>query len=359
MRELEDEGKVMALADYAAPVPDRENPLLRLITVRDGQVHCTTSSERLLRALQRVHWQYPNEQFAYMAQRVVEEICVTLAKDAVTRSREPRVAIAGGVASNIKVTRLIRMLPEVASVHVFPHMGDGGLAVGAAIACAHACEQPLRLDFSRLDLGPSFSDQEIEAALTARGLAAKRPPSVSIGVADLLMQNRIILWMQGGMEFGPRALGNRSVLARPDRAEVRDRLNRVLKRRVWYQPFCPSLLASDAPRLLEDWDGPSNPHMTTAYMVTPDSRELMSAVMSVDGSCRPHIVPDSSPMPLAALLHEVRSRLGAGVLLNTSLNIHGEPMACRPSEAVDIYLRSGADALAIGPYVVTRGCDAG
>ena len=133
----------------------------------------------------------------------------------------------------------------------------------------------------------------------------------------------------------------------------------MLKRRVWYQPFCPSLLGSDASRILEGWDGPSNPHMTTAYMVSPDCRQLMAGVTGVDGSCRPQIVPDSSSTAFAALLHDVRARLGAGVVLNTSLNIHGEPMVCQPSEAVDVYIRSGADALAIGSYLLTRGAEAG
>ena len=98
-----------------------------------------------------------------------------------------------------------------------------------------------------------------------------------------------------------------------------------------------------------------NPHMTTAYMVREPFREVMSGVVGVDGSCRPQIVPDSPPTPFAELLHAVRARLGVGVVLNTSLNIHGEPLVCRPAEAVDVYLRSGADALAIaGLYLVVR-----
>ena len=173
MRELEDEGKVMALADYASPIDDDENPLLRLITVSDGTIRCAHSSHVMFRELRRIHWHYANEQFAYMAQRVVEDVCVKLAKDAVRRSNEPRLAIAGGVASNIKATRLIRLLPEVEAVHVFPHMGDGGLALGAAVACAHLCGQPLSLDFSRLDLGPAFADQEAQEALVERGLLGR------------------------------------------------------------------------------------------------------------------------------------------------------------------------------------------
>jgi carbamoyltransferase len=156
------------------------------------------------------------------------------------------------------------------------------------------------------------------------------------------------------MEYGPRALGHRSVLARPDRPELRDRLNLVLKRRVWYQPFCPSLLERDAARLLEDWTGDSNRCMTMGYLVARQQRHRLAGVMSIDGTCRPQIVGDAEPGPFADLLREARARWGVGALLNTSFNIHGEPMVCTPEEAIDVFRRAGADALAIGPFLVHR-----
>ena len=352
MRELEDEGKVMALAEYASPVPDDENPLLPLVTVRDGQIHCALPPAALERRLRRIHWRYPNEQFAFMAQRTVERVCLELARDAVARTGESRLVIAGGVASNIKATRLMRHVTGVESVHVFPHMGDGGLALGAAIAYACSMRERLALDFSRLDLGPCFPEPEYHRALAARGLHASLKVRIADDVADLIADGNVVMWFQGRMEYGPRALGYRSVLARPDRPELRDRLNLVLKRRVWYQPFCPSMLASEAPRLLEDWDGGANPHMTTAYMVRTACRGQVAGVIGPDGSCRPQIVPDTLDDPFAELLLAVRARIGAGVVLNTSFNIHGEPLVCTPDEAVDVFLRSGADALALGSLLV-------
>jgi carbamoyltransferase len=173
-------------------------------------------------------------------------------------------------------------------------------------------------------------------------------------VADLLQAGKVVMWFQGGMEYGPRALGHRSVLARPDRIDVRDRLNLVLKRRVWYQPFCPSMLESEAPRLLADWDGPRNRAMTMAYGVLPQARGHLAGASSVDGSCRPQFVADDEDRPFARLLHEARRLWGVGAVLNTSFNIHGEPLVCSPAEAVDVFLRSGADALAIGPFLVER-----
>jgi carbamoyltransferase len=352
MRELEDEGKVMALADYAAPVPDNENPLLSLFLVRDGCVQAAAPGHSMMSRLKAIQWNWPNEQFAYMAQRTVEDVCVRLVLDAVRLTGLRRVALAGGVVSNVKANRRIRLLPEVKDVYVFPHMGDGGLALGAALAAARASGEVVERSLSDLGLGPEYSDCDIEDALKRAGLVATRSDDLERQVADLLVNDRIVLWFQGRMEYGPRALGCRSVLARPDRAALRDRLNLVLKQRVWYQPFCPSMLESDAVRVLEDYDGGSNPHMTMAFLVAPGFRSSLVGVVSVDGSCRPQIVPDESKSRFAAMLREVKARTGLGVVLNTSYNIHSEPLVCTPTEAVDVYRRTGADALAIGPYLI-------
>ena len=354
MRELEDEGKVMALADYASPVADEDNPLLDFIRVSNGVIRTRRPGHALRPPLAAIHWRSANEQFAYMAQRAVEETCTALARDAVKLTGMKRLALAGGVVSNVKATRRIRLLPEVEDVYVFPHMGDGGLALGAGVIAASRRGEGTGLDVSRLDLGLEYDQSVIHDALTRAGLKALVEPQLSSRVASLLEDGRIVMWFQGRMEYGPRALGQRSVLARPDRPALRDRLNLALKRRVWYQPFCPSMLDSEAPRLLADWDSCRNRFMTMAFEVAPEYRQCLAGVTSIDGTCRPQFVPDSDPGAFAALLREVRQRWGAAVVLNTSFNIHGEPLVCSPVEAVDVFLRSGADALAIGPFVVTR-----
>lgn len=350
MRELEDEGKVMALADYAAPVADEDNPLLSLIDVQDGVIHTTRPGHALRGTLARLQWRYANEQFAFLAQRTVERVCVALARDAMRLTGASRIALAGGVASNVKATRQIRLLPDAEDVYVFPHMGDGGLPLGAAVASSARHGEPLALDLTALDLGPAFDEASIERAVRAAGVAPMRPESLTSRVADLLAADRIVLWFQGGMEYGPRALGHRSVLARPDRQALRDRLNLVLKRRVWYQPFCPSLLESEGPRVLADWSGARNRSMTMAYQVAAPFREHLAGVTSIDGTCRPQLVPDAEGSLFAQLLHEAGRRWGVAAVLNTSMNIHGEPLVCTPAQALDVFLRSGADALAIGPY---------
>ena len=350
MRELEDEGKVMALADYAAPIPDDRNPLMALLRVENGRVVTSRPGHALHAPLRRVLWHYPNEQFAFLAQRAVERACVDLARDAVRLTGLDRLALAGGVVSNIKATRRMRLLPEVKDLYVFPHMGDGGLALGAALASAAAIGR-VECALPSLALGPGFGGAEVEAAVAASGLRATRSANIPADVAARLERDEVVLWFQGRMEYGPRALGQRSVLARPDRPGLRDRLNLVLKQRVWYQPFCPSLLESES-RALADYTTPTNRHMTMAFMVKPECRDRLAGVVNVDGSCRPQLVPDDAPGPFAALLREARARWGVGAVLNTSLNIHGEPLVCTPAEALDVLVRSGADALAIGDWIV-------
>lgn len=354
MRELEDEGKVMALADYAAPIDDRDNPLLECVRVQNGVIETERPGHALRRCLADVHWRYANEQFAHLAQRVVERTCMALALDAVRLTGLGRVAFAGGVVSNVKAMRRVRLLRDVEDVYVFPHMGDGGLALGAAVAAAAESGEAIDLNLARLDLGPCFETSSIEAALAAAGLAARPAANLAGEVADLLAGGRIVMWFQGRMEYGPRALGHRSVLARPDQPGLRDRLNLALKRRVWYQPFCPSMLESEGRRILSDWTAGRNRFMTMTYEVSGLYREQMAGVTSVDGTCRPHLVADDDPGDFAALLREAERRWSVGAVLNTSFNIHGEPLVCAPAEAVDVFVRSGADALAIGPFLVAR-----
>jgi carbamoyltransferase len=354
MRELEDEGKVMALADYAAPIDDADNPLLSLVRVQDGVIQTKWPGHALRGPLARTQWRFANEQFAYLAQRTVERTMVDLARDAVRLTGLPRLALAGGVVSNIKATRRLRLQPGIEELFVFPHMGDGGLPLGSAIAAAADAGEPLEIDLTRLDFGPAYDVSSLQACLRDAGLAAPLVDDLPSRVADLLQAAKVVMWFDGGMEYGPRALGHRSVLARPDRIDVRDRLNLVLKRRVWYQPFCPSMLESEAQRFLSDWAGDRNRAMTMAYAVREPDRASLAGVISIDGTCRPQILADDDPGRFASVLRAARRRWGAAVVLNTSFNIHGEPLVCTPGEALDVFLRSGADALALGPYLVER-----
>lgn len=353
MRELEDEGKVMALANFAQAPPDAENPLLEFLAVDGLQVRAQCSSVRLYGALQRILWRWPSEQFAAMAQRVLEVKVVELIRNAIRETGLRRIACSGGVASNVKVNMLVHEMPEVERLFVFPHMGDGGLALGAAMALNHDRHGVSRYELRDLQLGPSFADDEILAAIKAGALAYEKPADVEAEAARLLFEGRVLFWFEGRMEIGPRALGGRSILARADAEHLKDELNLKLKKRVWYQPFCPTMLHEDAVEVLDNYKGVPDPFMTMAFRVKTEHRGALRAVTNIDGSCRPQILRHETTR-YARLLREYKKLSGRGVLLDTSFNTHGEPIVCSPHDAVRTFLATDVSHMVMEDYLVTK-----
>lgn len=353
MRELEDEGKVMALANYAYPIADRNNPLMKIIWTQGMDIFSHYSSMRMFRELKKILWRYPSEQFAYMAQRALEKNVVDLLREALTSTGAKKVALSGGVFSNIKLNMKIAELDELQHVSVFPHMGDGGLALGAAMETNYRKFGISRYCLKDLYMGPQFSHEEIVSSLKRWGFPYLKIADVAEKAAQLILNGEILLWFQGRTEIGPRALGNRSILARPDDRRIKDLLNLVLKKRVWYQPFCPSILAEDAPRLLHlnGQDIQDNRFMTTAFKVRDEQIKWMEAVVNIDGTCRPHFVADEHPL-YRELLLKIKGKLGMGVVLNTSFNIHGEPMVSSPDDALDMLKRTGIRYLFVENFLV-------
>ncbi|MCP4717450.1 MAG: hypothetical protein GY868_20195, partial [Deltaproteobacteria bacterium] len=353
MRELEDEGKVMALANYAFPIPDNENPLLNLITVEQGTVKTSCSSMALYAELKKILWQYPSEQFAYMAQRTLEKRLCELVEQSVDKNNIHDVCLAGGVFSNIKANMQIAELPAVDRCYVFPHMGDGGLALGAAAAVNQERSRVTRYEYDDICWGPGYTDDEIEAALSATDFTYEHCDEIEQRAAQLIADGHIVFWFQGRMEYGPRSLGSRSILARPNSQKIKDLLNLRLKMRVWYQPFCPSMLAEDAAVCLEAYDGLLNRYMTMGYSVQPGRHEDVVGVVNIDGSCRPQFVTDNEPR-YRKLLQAIKTITGLGVVLNTSFNVHGEPLVCSPSDALATMRVTGNDYMVMNDFLVMK-----
>ncbi|MBF0310354.1 MAG: hypothetical protein HQL56_12580 [Magnetococcales bacterium] len=356
MRELEDEGKVMALAANALPVPDARNPMLALFRVEGLRLVGRFRGAALHRELARICWRNTAEQFAYMAQRTLEELVVQLARNALAATGESHLALAGGLFANIRLNGRLRLLPEVESCFVFPHMGDGGLAAGAALL-VHRRRFP-ECPFQPLGhpgLGAVYGDAEVGQALREAGdLVWRRCEDPAMEAARHLTRNDVVGWFQGAMEYGPRALGGRSILASAQAPGLARRLNVRLKKRTWYQPFCPAILESDASELLEDLRGPPNRHMTSAYRFREGLRERLADVSGPDGSCRPQIVADDAADPFARLLQETKRLTGLGIVLNTSFNLHGEPLVRTPQEALRAFRDTSLDHLFLAGYRVSR-----
>ncbi|MEI6314562.1 MAG: carbamoyltransferase C-terminal domain-containing protein [Syntrophus sp. (in: bacteria)] len=350
MRELEDEGKVMALANFAYPIEDHENPLMKLIGVKNGVIVSDLTSTAMFMELRKIIWRYPSEQFAAMAQRVLEKCVLDLVGEITAETGLRRLAVAGGVFSNIKMNMKIAAMKEVERIFVFPHMGDGGLAIGAAMHLNSDVFKVTNYRLKDLYLGPTYSGEEImvacvRAAGESSGGGKLRYTKIEDApqrAARFIMDGEIILWYRGRMEIGPRSLGNRSILARPDNGRIKDRLNVLLKKRVWYQPFCPSILAEDGAALLhaEGQCLEDNRFMTMAFRVREEHLKTMEGVINVDGTCRPQFVGEENP-PFRELLLHIKQELGYGAVLNTSFNIHGEPLVCSPREALDMLQKTG------------------
>lgn len=356
MRELEDEGKVMALANYALKIDDEKNPLLDFFKIDGLNVRAKFNSWKTYKELRKVFWKYPSEQFAYMAQRTLEVKITELARNAVRETGLRKICLAGGTCSNIKVNMLIKNLPEVEDVYVFPHMGDGGLAMGSALLANYELNGVYKYDFSNVYFGPRFSNDYIKSFLE-KDWSAKASwtyvENIEKETARLINEGNIVLWFHGRMEYGPRALGSRSILAPPHSEEIKTELNLIQKKRVWYQPFCPTMLLSDAKELLEDFKGTPNAFMTMGYMVKKDKQKLVKGVINIDGSCRPQIITENGSR-YAKLLTEYKKLSGVGVLLNTSFNLHGEPLICSPEDALSTFSRTSAKYLVLENYLVIK-----
>lgn len=351
MRELEDEGKVMALADFSKGI--KKNPFVGFFDVQGLNVHANLSSLDQYSVLEKNLKLMSREDFAFCVQEVLEIKCLQLISNALSISKLSDLVFSGGVAANVKLNRKIRMLNSCRKLWIFPHMGDGGLALGAALS-----QHRKIIKFSPFH-GPKIEDVDLEVVLRSHSnIKFEKCDDIALEVSQRLVADEIVFWFQGQMEFGPRALGHRSILARPDKVSLKNELNERLKRRDEFQPFCPSMLASEASRLLVNkWDE-GDLYMTCANYVREEYRPQLEAVIHIDGTCRPQIIEDDCDDIIFSsylkLLKYLKESIGLGVVLNTSFNIHGHPLICTPKEAVDVFLKTDVRTMAIDNYLVSK-----
>ncbi len=355
MREQEDEGKLMAMADYSYPFDFDHNILKDFFSASGTIVKAKYDPLKQYDMLQRIAWKTPREQFAYYVQQLFGNIITKLVSNSIDRYNIYDVVFAGGCFSNVKANMMIRRLDALKHWYVFPHMGDGGIAMGAALYVNSMLTGAARYKFSPY-LGPSYSETDTEKVMKSeRSFAVQRQTRAEQAshAAELISKGNYILWFQDRMEFGPRALGNRSILAPSESEEVKERLNLYVKKREWFQPFAPSMLEEEVPHIIE-YDGKGmDKLMTMSYMVKENMRHLTESTMHIDGSARPQMVGEENDLYME-LLKGVKKRTGHGIVLNTSFNIHGMPIVTTPQDALNTMKETRAKYMFINGLFVTN-----
>lgn len=288
---------------------------------------------------------------AYAAQSILERSVVELIKDFHARTGIRKLAMAGGVALNCLCNWRVQQLPEIDDLFVQPAASDRGIALGAALYGA-AIAGDRTVGLTHVQYGSAYNEAEIEGAVRTAGYPYTRCLRLADEAADSLQAGRIIGWFQGRSEFGPRALGGRSILADPRDASMKDRINQAVKYREPFRPFAPSVRVEDFATIFA-CEIPS-PFMTITYPVRTEWCERIPAVTHADGTARVQTVSAQ----VTPLFHQVLTafavRTGVPVLMNTSFNVAGEPMVETPLDALATFARSGLDELFIGPFRVVK-----
>ncbi|MCB9765326.1 MAG: hypothetical protein H6739_36465 [Alphaproteobacteria bacterium] len=347
------EGKITGLAAYAPAPPELVEHFGRQLRFvgpgfnRENYLQRQAPDDNFYGRLK----DFSREQVAAALQVNLERAVTALVRYWVDRTGVRDVAVCGGVFANVKLNQRIAQMEEVDSLWVFPNMGDGGLAMGAAMGAAglppHALEG--------MTLGPAYTRTQISRELHIAKLPAARPSDLADRVAALLADGKVVARFDGAMEFGPRALGNRTVLVSPTDPSVNDWLNQRLQRSE-FMPFAPVVLAEDAPRLFKGVEkaAQSARFMTVCFDCTDAMKRLAPGCVHVDGTARPQIVHPGENPGYAAILRAFRDRTGVPALINTSFNMHEEPIVCSPYDAIRAWKQAKLDALVVGEFLVER-----
>lgn len=313
-----------------------------------------------LEYFRRVWRGFSREDIAAAAQKRFEDVIADYVRDAVRLVGEPHLALAGGCFANVRLNQRLAELPGVAGVYVHPNMSDGGLASGAALLLHHQRRERRGTPYvhrcwDNVRLGPEYSDDEIAEVMASRGVSSRRPDDLAGETARALADGRVVAWFQGRMEYGPRSLGNRSLLAAATDATMPSRLNGRLHRSD-FMPFAPILLDEDASTWLRGWrpDHVASRFMTITYDVASEHAGQVPAVVHVDGTARPQVLRREDQPLLHEVLVRYRELTGIPLLINTSFNMHEEPIVCSPADALAAVQRGAADVLVMGGWWIEQ-----
>jgi carbamoyltransferase len=360
---LADEGKVEALAAYGNYNNEVYQKLMELVTL-DTKKHCLVMNEE--KAIQFLHKDsievylknYSKEDISAAVQKFLEDIAIPYFKNVVEKTEIRNICLSGGVAANVIMN--LKVFEEITpNIHILPAMGDEGTAEGVAIALM------LENGYQKSDIkwikqksmpyfGTEYKDEEIYTVLKKR----KNITFDYLGntwhqvVAKLLTKGEIGSLFQGRMEWGPRALGNRSIIALANDETTRVKMNKEIKKRPEFQPFCPSILLDEKERLFVD--AYNNKHMTCAFRMKDEYKSDLPSAVHIDGTARVQFVSKKDNENYYKLLQKVKELTGYGVLINTSFNKHGRTIVESPDDALDDFIDTDLNFMMIGGYLVKR-----
>jgi carbamoyltransferase len=365
-RSLDDEYKVMGLSAYGDPSRYRA-VFDEIVRLEDDGMYSTAAVARqefgdwlvseLGRPRMRAEAIAPRHaDVAAALQEAIEGATLHALQHAREMTHIDSLCLAGGVALNCALNGVVARSGLFRRIFVQPASSDEGCSVGSALYASGDGMRSPNVAWTHAYLGPEFSDTEVERALEQHRdtLTWSVPEDPAVSAARELQSGKVHGWFQGRMEFGPRALGNRSILADPRDPAMKDRINRKVKRREPFRPFAPAVLEEEAREYFDMTGLDASPYMLFTVPVLEGARNQLPAVTHVDGTARVQTVSRETNPLFWRLIAEFRNLTGLPVVLNTSFNVRNEPIVCTPQHAVRCFLATDIDSMTIGPFLVEK-----
>ncbi len=343
------EGKIVGLAAYDSP-DTLFDVVMSFFDNADGDIFYKLPHNIFFTRYLATHFAKPTVAAAF--QKVLEVVISDYIDFYQKKTGLKNLVLSGGIFANVKANQRFFALPGVEQIFVHPNMGDGGCCVGAALAvAAQKGLKPYKIN--DVYWGPEYGDQEIEDALKKKKLSFEKPEYIEKSIAELLAAGKIVARFNGRMEYGPRSLGNRSILYHTKDPSVNQWLNERLKR-TEFMPFAPATLSEEREKCYKNIEGAeyTSRFMTITFDCTDWMLKTSPAAVHVDGTARPQLVSEDSNESFYKIIKEYHQLTGIPSIINTSFNMHEEPIVCTPADAIKAFMQGHLDYLAIGNYLV-------
>ena len=355
------EGKILGLAAYGDPTSPAYSLMKDLIICEGLQIKAPYMMGKMWHhripflknsLMRRLVKTYPREDIAAVFQRRFEEVVTELVRNCIKKYPSKNILLVGGSFANVKLNQRVFEVDGIENIFIFPNMTDGGISSGAALYFDIIKNGHSGHILPDVYFGPSFSSDQIEQALINERMSYLYYKDIEIKIAQLLAEGKIIARFNGRMEFGPRALGNRSILYQANDPTVNDWLNKKLGR-TEFMPFAPLTLMEHAEECYQNLKGAEYPakFMTITFNCTDYMKKVSPATVHVDGTARPQLIDEMTNPSYYKILKEYHRLTGLPSIINTSFNMHEEPIVCTPEDAIRAFRMGHLDYLAIGHFL--------